>query len=86
MKGSDRTRATRSACRYSNFGEGTEQAATYVPAIGKVTIAMLERNLFRLHAAAVAEEAAAKAAKKRAALVALALALGAAACIARARR
>ena len=37
--------------QFSNFGEGTEErVAQYVPAIGKVTIAMLERNLVRLHA------------------------------------
>ena len=34
--------------QFSNFGEGIEERCTYVPAIGKVTIAMLERNLVRL--------------------------------------
>jgi len=34
----------------NNFGEGIEEVATFVQAIGKVTIAMLERNLLRLHA------------------------------------
>ena len=34
----------------SNFSEGIEdRAAAYVPAIGKVTVAILERNLLRLH-------------------------------------
>jgi len=33
---------------HSNFSEGVEDKCTFVPAIGKVTIAMLERNLIRL--------------------------------------
>jgi len=37
--------------QHANFGDGIEErVAQYVPAIGKVTIAMLERNLVRLHA------------------------------------
>lgn len=37
--------------QFSNFGPGIEERVkSYVPAIGKVTIAMLERNLTRLHA------------------------------------
>mgnify|MGYP003684108005 FL=1 len=56
--------------QYSNFGEGTEEVATFVPAIGKVTIAMLERNLLRLHSAAVASDAAQSARTKRSALAA----------------
>lgn len=35
--------------QHQNFGEGTEERCLLVPAIGKVTIAMLERNLVRLH-------------------------------------
>ncbi len=42
----------------SNFSAGIEErASAYVPAIGKVTIAMLERNLLRLHAAGDADDA-----------------------------
>ena len=40
--------------QFSNFGEGIEEHTTFVPAIGKVTIAMLERNLHRLHMASEA--------------------------------
>ena len=36
--------------RYQNFGEGVGELGNLVPAVGKVTIAMLERNLLRLHA------------------------------------
>lgn len=35
--------------QHMNFGEGTEERAVLVPAIGKVTIAVLARNLLRLH-------------------------------------
>jgi len=36
--------------QFQNFGDGVAELGTYVPAVGKVTIAMLERNLLRLHA------------------------------------
>lgn len=36
--------------QHMNFGEGTEARCALVPAIGKVTIALLARNLLRLHA------------------------------------
>ena len=37
--------------QFANFGDGIERRVDkYVPAIGKVTIGMLERNLLRLHA------------------------------------
>jgi len=36
--------------QHMNFGEGVEQRCAFVPAIGKVTIAILARNLLRLHA------------------------------------
>jgi len=36
--------------QYQNFGEGVGELGNLVPAVGKVTIAMLERNLLRLHA------------------------------------
>lgn len=36
--------------QHANFGDGVDARCTFVPAIGKVTIAMLERNLIRLHA------------------------------------
>jgi methylenetetrahydrofolate dehydrogenase (NAD+) len=72
--------------QHANFGEGVEtQAAQYVPAIGKVTIAMLERNLVRLHQnfhdASAAAEAAVPEAPVRppARAVACAFALGVAA-------
>ena len=32
-----------------NFADGTEDKCAFVPAIGKVTIAMLQRNLLRLY-------------------------------------
>jgi len=36
--------------QYKNFEEDVaERASMYVPAIGKVTVAMLERNLLRLY-------------------------------------
>ena len=35
--------------RAQNFADGTEDKCAFVPAIGKVTIAMLQRNLLRLH-------------------------------------
>eukprot|EP00908_Phaeocystis_cordata_P006379 Transcript_16993.p1 GENE.Transcript_16993~~Transcript_16993.p1 ORF type:complete len:333 (-),score=160.62 Transcript_16993:111-1109(-) len=36
--------------QFQNFGEGVAELGNLVPAVGKVTIAMLERNLLRLHA------------------------------------
>lgn len=36
--------------QFQNFGDGVEELGSLVPAVGKVTIAMLERNLLRLHA------------------------------------
>lgn len=36
--------------QHQNFEKGVEETCTLVPAIGKVTIAMLERNLLRLQA------------------------------------
>ena len=36
--------------RAQNFADGTEDKCAFVPAIGKVTIAMLQRNLLRLYA------------------------------------
>ena len=36
--------------QHMNFGEGTEARCALVPAMGKVTISMLARNLLRLHA------------------------------------
>lgn len=35
--------------QFMNFGEGTEARCALVPAVGKVTIAILARNLLRLH-------------------------------------
>lgn len=35
--------------QYMNFGEGTEARCALVPAVGKVTIAILARNLLRLY-------------------------------------
>jgi len=36
--------------QHMNFGEGTDERCAVVPAVGKVTIAILARNLLRLHA------------------------------------
>lgn len=72
--------------QFSNFGDGTEEVATFVPAIGKVTIAMLERNLLRLHSAAIASDAAASARSKRFAVMAAAFVAVAAVGVVRALR
>jgi methylenetetrahydrofolate dehydrogenase (NAD+) len=72
--------------QFANFGDGTEDVATFVPAIGKVTIAMLERNLLRLHSAAIASDAAASARSKCSAVVTAALVAVAAIGVVRALR
>jgi len=36
--------------QHMNFGEGVEERCVLVPAMGRVTISMLARNLIRLHA------------------------------------
>ena len=72
--------------RYQNFGEGVSELGNLVPAVGKVTIAMLERNLLRLHANFHVPSPRRRALVRGALLAAAAGAVGVALLAARARR
>ena len=72
--------------RYQNFGEGVGELGNLVPAVGKVTIAMLERNLLRLHANFHEPSTRGRALVRGALLAAAAGAVGVALLAARARR
>jgi len=72
--------------RYQNFGEGVGELGNLVPAVGKVTIAMLERNLLRLHANFHEPSTRGPALVRGALLAAAAGAVGVALLAARARR
>ena len=80
------TARARAQARYQNFGEGVSELGNLVPAVGKVTIAMLERNLLRLHANFHVPSPRRRALVRGALLAAAAGAVGVALLAARARR